>query len=80
MSLIQTLAARLPARWFSTVKEESEGWKTECPNCGHQRSVWDWGGIRWKAKGSPRWRLTCTSCGHPGWHKVEWRPGPDKPV
>jgi hypothetical protein len=30
--------------------------------CGREASIWDLGGIRWKAAGAPRRRLNCSAC------------------
>lgn len=74
MSFVQRfLTAILPRSWSRDMEESSRAWKVKCGACGHERSVWDLGGIRWKAASSPRWRLTCPSCGDTGWHSV-YRP------
>lgn len=52
---------------------ESRAWTVTCTACGHMRSVWDMGGLRYGASGTPRWRLTCPACGARGWHSVERR-------
>ena len=40
-----------------------------CP-CGHARSAWDLGGIRWGAASNPHRLLKCPSCGEWTWHVV----------
>jgi ribosomal protein S27E len=35
----------------------------KCNNCGSEKSVWEHGGIRWKAAGNPTRRMLCGSCG-----------------
>ncbi|HKB03050.1 MAG TPA: hypothetical protein VKD90_12570 [Gemmataceae bacterium] len=62
--------AIMPRSWFESAEADSKTWMVRCP-CGAERSVWDLGGIRWKAKGSPRWLMRCCTCGRRRWHKVE---------
>ncbi len=70
MSGVQRFICRfLPVRWAEAMEMESRSWIVQCP-CGFARSVWDWGGVRYKATGSPRWRLPCPQCGKRTWHKV----------
>lgn len=70
MSSIQKfLLAVLPGAWAKSMEAESREWMCTCP-CGHTRSVWDLGGIRWKAAGNPRRRLKCSNCGQWTWHVV----------
>ena len=52
------------------MEAESRQWMVKCPNCGFEQSVWEMGGVRWKAAGSPRWRMKCPNCGQTGWHTV----------
>jgi ribosomal protein S27E len=66
---------RLVTRWVgpqtaAAMEAHSRAWLVRCPNCGHERSIWELGGIRYKATGSPRTRLRCPKCGAAGWHKV----------
>ncbi len=70
----------LPARWTADMEKESRAWMLRCP-CGYEKSVWDWGGIRWKASGNPKRKLTCPQCGQSTWHEcVHQKPGqPDQP-
>lgn len=74
MNLVQRLAAAvMPATAFASLRAESEAWITTCPHCGHERSIWDHGGIRWKAAGKPIRRLRCATCGKAGWHGLSYR-------
>jgi predicted RNA-binding Zn-ribbon protein involved in translation (DUF1610 family) len=57
----------------------SKAWLLICPNCGFSRSVWETGGIRYKATGGiTRKLLHCPNCGQNGWHRVE--KGPNFPT
>jgi len=51
------------------MEAESRAWMVRCP-CGFERSVWDMGGIRWKAAGKPRQYMLCQSCGKLSWHTI----------
>jgi hypothetical protein len=70
MSLIQKLLVALPRRWAESMETESRSWKARC-SCGFSRSIWDLGGLRWKATGQARNYLTCPQCGQRSWHTVE---------
>ena len=44
------------------VEEESRRWVFDC-ECGEQWSVWDNGGVRYKAAGKPLKMSYCPGCG-----------------
>jgi uncharacterized Zn finger protein len=44
-----------------------------CPECSFERSVWELGGIRWRAHGNSRNLLRCAQCGKRTWHQMERR-------
>src|SRR4051812_32309788 len=48
------------------------------PHCGFERSVWETGGVRYRASGSSRVRMACPRCGRTGWQKI--LKGPDFPA
>jgi len=60
----------LSERTFEDMKKESSSWKVQCPNCKYERSVWEMGGIRWKAAGNPKVLRICPNCDQQGWHLV----------
>jgi phage terminase large subunit GpA-like protein len=71
MSFFQRLfTALLPREWAESMEAHSRSWMVNCPKCGYERSVWEIGGIRWKAVGNPRWFMRCPHCGNRSWHKV----------
>jgi hypothetical protein len=73
MSLAQRVILSLvPRSWAASMEADSRRWICRCP-CGHERSIWDLGGIRWKAAGEPRKWLRCPPCGKRTWHRVSWR-------
>lgn len=55
---------------FAAMERESRAWKVQCTNCGHERSIWEMGGIRYKAYGEKRLYRHCTNCGQRNWLKV----------
>jgi len=68
---LQRLVRRfVSARRFAAMEAESRSWKAICPGCGAVRSIWDMGGIRYKASGNPRRRIRCPGCGRTGWHEI----------
>lgn len=58
----ELLATLLPDAWAASLESESRAWRMRCP-CGAETSIWDMGGIRWKAAGRPRRLGTCGTCG-----------------
>lgn len=58
------------------IEAESRQWIAICPHCGFERSIWDLGGIRYKAVGTSRSRLSCSQCGKAGMNRIEWRGPP----
>jgi hypothetical protein len=63
----------MPRKWFEAAKAESQNWIIRCP-CGGGISVWDAGGLRWKAstrkRNWPRTWMKCATCGERRWHTV----------
>jgi len=71
VSFVQKLVlAVVPRSWGAAMEAESRAWIARCETCGGERSIWDLGGIRWKAAGSPRRRLKCPACNRVGWHSI----------
>lgn len=60
---------------FAAMEAESRLWMAQCP-CGHGRSVWEMGGIRYKASGQSRVRAKCPQCGQTTWHVLSKEPRP----
>ena len=70
MSPLQRFFVRiLPRRWAESMEADSRSWMMRC-SCGFARSIWELGGIRWKATGQPRTFKKCPQCGKRSWHKV----------
>jgi transposase-like protein len=55
---------------FAAMENESRSWMMQCPNCKYEISVWDMGGIRWKAAGTPKYNRVCPNCNQKGWHTL----------
>jgi hypothetical protein len=64
------LQAILPAGLSEDMERESRDWHIQCSNCKFEKSVWDYGGIRWKAAGNPRVYRFCANCNQKNWHLV----------
>lgn len=63
MSRIQKLfAAVLPKRWMAVLEAHSRAWILEC-SCGRVTSVWETGGIRYRAAGKRSLFIPCPNCG-----------------
>lgn len=74
MTTVQRLAKTLlPEQTAAAMEAESREWRVVCA-CGHDRSIWDLGGIRYKATGNPRTLLKCPACGKRTWHGVLKQP------
>ncbi|MBX7169989.1 MAG: hypothetical protein K1X72_03455 [Pyrinomonadaceae bacterium] len=60
----------LPVNWAESMEKESSEWNFRCSECGFERSVWESGGIRWKATGETKTKANCASCEKNTWHKI----------
>ncbi|MBN4050459.1 hypothetical protein JYT28_01790 [Desulfobulbus sp. AH-315-M07] len=57
----------MPRRWKAAAIEESRQWQRRCRKCNGDHSVWDSGGIRFKASGNKREYAVCPLCDASGW-------------
>ena len=64
MTPLQKFLTRvMPKKWAQQMEAESRDWMMRCESCGREKSVWDSGGIRFKAKGRPRRpSVWCSQC------------------
>jgi hypothetical protein len=71
MSPLQKFFVRiLPRRWAESMEADSRSWVMRC-SCGSAQSIWELGGIRWKARQSLTFSfLKCPQCGKRSWHKL----------
>lgn len=76
LSRAQRLFRRLSSpELFAAMERDSRLWKVDCPHCSAQTSLWELGGIRYKAIGEPLTRLRCPKCGQKGWMRIRWTGG-----
>ena len=70
------MAARDLIMWFmgpktkAAAEAESRQWMATRANCNATDSVWDLGGLRYKAAGRPVMRIRCPHCGQTTTHNV----------
>lgn len=76
MSLIQRFfMAILPKSWGESMKYDSEHWQCRCTTCGTTRTIWEIGGIRWKAYSRGKISLIyCPTCKTLRAHAIEPTP------
>jgi hypothetical protein len=80
LSRTQRLILRLvPRSWAAAMEADSRAWMVRCDACGHERSIWELGGIRWKAKGSKVTWGRCPACGERGRHTIYRRDRTEPP-
>ncbi len=73
MTLIQRFfIVILPRPWAESMRAESLSWMMQC-TCGFEQSIWEMGGVRWKAKGNPQRLVRCSKCGQRTWHETYQR-------
>ena len=70
MGFFQRLfAALLPKATMDALEAGSRDWMVKC-KCGHERSVWELGGIKYGGKAvGKRTLLRCEKCGKRTWHR-----------
>jgi hypothetical protein len=70
MSFIQRFfLAIMPRSIGQDMEKHSRLWMMQCQLCQHEISIWDLGGIRYKATGNPRSYRRCLKCGKRTWQK-----------
>lgn len=62
----------LPRRLAESIELDSRRWIFDCPHCNQTSSIWDVGGVRWKAAGNPRCRVRCPLCGAKLIARIRW--------
>ena len=64
MTFIQKFVTTvLPKSWGQAIQTESQNWLLRCPACDSVHSVWDLGGIRFKAASShKKVMVRCPQC------------------
>jgi hypothetical protein len=60
--LVHRVVGWLPPSWQSAIERESRDWRARCPKCLREVSVWELGGVRFKAAGNPDRSIRCPHC------------------
>jgi len=58
----------------ASIERHSREWLATCSSCGFTKSIWERGGIRWLASGTPRRLARCPSCERVTGHRVHRSP------
>jgi hypothetical protein len=70
------LQSILPVSWTAAMEADSRRWVFDC-DCGETFSIWDLGGIRYKAAGKPWTWAKCPHCHRGKMRQMRWL---DQPV
>jgi ssDNA-binding Zn-finger/Zn-ribbon topoisomerase 1 len=62
MRLRDRILSWLPAPLAESIEADSRRWVFDCPDCHATSSIWEIGGVRWKAAGEPRRLISCPKC------------------
>jgi hypothetical protein len=69
--MIQQLMKKiLPKKWAEDMEADSRRWMIQCSSCNFEQSIWDIGGVKWKAYGTSYTAKRCKNCGKIARHKV----------
>ena len=63
MALRDVILALLPTRWGEAAIASSKEWRVDFKGCPHHSTIWNIGGLRWKARGSFTTVARCPTCG-----------------
>lgn len=79
MKEVLSLAQRLirffvSAATFQRMKEDSMRWVFVCASCQKESSIWEIGGIRYKAFGESRTGIMCPGCRKFAMQKLKYKP------
>lgn len=68
MGRIQRFILSLSGSRSDEVEADSRAWHLQCPDCGSSKSLWELGGVRYKATSTgKRIRGHCSTCGTRRW-------------
>ena len=68
--MLRKLIVRFFPNFAAKIEADSRRWMIHCKHCGFEQSVWDAGGMRYKARGTV-WRYgKCANCGKSSMLKV----------
>jgi hypothetical protein len=77
--VVAAVFAAVPKGSKNAAELESRDWQVTCNRCGFTRSVWQTGGVRYKAAGESIVRMACPGCEQRGAHRI-WRPRKPDPT
>ena len=63
----------MPPKMRAEAEADSRKWGAACPRCQAVSSVWDMGGIRYKASGNKVALARCSKCGKASFMRLEKR-------
>lgn len=63
MSLRGLILGFMSPKMRVDAEEESRKWVATCPRCQQESSLWDMGGMRYKAAGTKITLVRCPQCG-----------------
>jgi hypothetical protein len=66
----RVLQAIFGQRLAEEMEAESRSWMVRCNACELERSVWETGGVRWKASGRKLRLMRCPRCDRVRWHTL----------
>ena len=61
--MLRGLIGLLSPTLLGRIETESRQWMMQCPNCGHEVSVWEYGGMRYRGFGRVYRLGRCRGCG-----------------
>jgi uncharacterized protein with PIN domain len=70
MNRLQKFFTNLFPAQAAFMEAESRQWFLKCLRCDSEISIWDLGGIKWKAKGNSRNYMKCPKCKKRSWQQM----------
>ena len=61
--MLRGLINLLSPSLLERIEAESRLWMMQCPGCGHEVSVWEYGGMRYRGVGTVYRLGRCRGCG-----------------
>jgi phage FluMu protein Com len=73
MSLRDIILKFMPPKMRAAAEADSRKWVATCPRCQKLNSIWDIGGIRYRAAGVKSSLARCAHCGKTNFMRFEKR-------
>lgn len=67
------LLGRMEPGARADAERHSRLWMADCKACGRSFSIWDLGGVRYRAYGRPWKYVACPYCAKRDWRQFTWR-------